>query len=141
MLEKEGKKWSVDETFDKEFEVEYVDAHINKELVFLHKKSKTLIEADMLFNMPAHEQYSKTGESATSGVFSGLFAKLNSTEGNAIWQRRFAWYLISAKDRNGWNKSVQKIEKWDFENIVPAHGESIVGNGKTIWRRVMEWHL
>lgn len=109
--------------------------------MFLHKKSKTLIEADMLFNMPAHEQYSKTGESATAGFFSGLFARLNSTAGDAIWQRRFAWYLISAKDRGGWNKSVKRIEGWDFENIVPAHGDCLLGNGKEVWRRVFEWHL
>lgn len=57
----------VDEEFDKEFQYEFVDAHPNKELVFFHKTSKTLIEADLLFNLPATEQYSRTGIDATTG--------------------------------------------------------------------------
>ncbi|TVY87196.1 hypothetical protein LAWI1_G008556, partial [Lachnellula willkommii] len=56
----------ISEEFDAEFEYEFVDAHPNKELVFVHKPSRTLIEADLLFNLPATEQYSRTGEDAGS---------------------------------------------------------------------------
>lgn len=134
-------KIPVDPTFDAEFEVEYMESHVNKELVFLHKKSRTLIEADVLFNMPATEQYSKSGESATAGFLSGLFAKATTTQGSAIWQKRMAWYLFSAKDRTSWDKSLQRIDTWDFVNIVPAHGDSIVGDGKEVFRKVFGWHL
>ena len=39
----------IDHDFDEEFEHEYVGSHANKELVFLHKRDKTLIEAEYVF--------------------------------------------------------------------------------------------
>lgn len=39
----------VDPDFDREFEYEYVGSHANKELVFLHKRDRTLIEAEYVF--------------------------------------------------------------------------------------------
>jgi len=131
----------ISEEFDNEFEVEYVDSHPNKELVFFHKQSKTLIEADLLFNMPATEQYSKTGVSATSGFFSKLFAGLQTTNGDAKWQKRMLWYVFSKGDRPAFDASVQRINSWGFENIIPCHGDSIIGNGKPIFEKVFAWHL
>ncbi|KAG9792317.1 hypothetical protein KCU88_g730, partial [Aureobasidium melanogenum] len=67
--------------FDDEFDYEYFHSHSNKELVFLHKPSRTLIEADMLFNLPATEQYSKAAEDPRSVRQSSLvlisFSNLN----------------------------------------------------------------
>merc|ERR1711964_861214 len=45
--------------FDAEFDWEYVPSHVNKELVFHHRPTRTLIQADLLFNLPATEQFSK----------------------------------------------------------------------------------
>ena len=39
----------IDHEFDQEFEHEYVGSHANKELVFLHKRDRTLIEAEYVF--------------------------------------------------------------------------------------------
>ena len=39
-----------------------ITQHTNHELVAIHHPSKTLLEADMLFNLPASEQYSRTKE-------------------------------------------------------------------------------
>ncbi|KAK4550089.1 hypothetical protein LTR36_003056 [Oleoguttula mirabilis] len=141
LFKKGEQSFSVSEEFDKEFDMEYVHAHANQELVFNHKPSRTLIEADLLFNLPATEQHSKTGGSATSGILTRLFCAVNSTKGTAIWQKRFIWYAISAGDRTGYNKSVSKIAKWDFERIVPCHGDVIETGGKGIFEKVMAWHL
>ena len=67
---------AVDPDFDQEFETEYVGSHGNKELVFCHKPDKTLIEADLIFNLPANEQYSKAEESPTSGIGTKMFVGL-----------------------------------------------------------------
>lgn len=133
--------FSVSEEFDKEFDMEYVHAHANHELVFNHKPSKTLIEADFLFNLPATEQMSKTGIDPTAGLLTRLFIAINNTQGSAIWQKRFLWYGISAGDRPSYNDSVQKINKWDFDRIIPCHGDVIERDGKGIFQKVMEWHL
>ena len=131
----------VSEEFDADFEYEFVDAHPNKELVFFHKPSKTLIEADLLFNLPATEQYSRSGVDPQTGIFTRLFAGLQNTRGTAIWQKRVLWYGISSSDRVGFNASAKRINSWGFEHIIPCHGDVIEKDGKGIFEKVFEWHL
>lgn len=40
----------VDPEFDEEFDYEYVGSHANKELVLVHKRDRTLIEAEYVFS-------------------------------------------------------------------------------------------
>lgn len=127
--------------FDAEFDWEYVEAHINKELVFHHKPTRTLIQADLMFNLPAHEQYSKSDENPTTGIFTKIFTALQNTQGNALWQQRTVWYGTSSSDRNGFAQSIARINKWDFERIISCHGDVIEGNGKGIFEKVFRWHL
>jgi len=136
-----NEKVSVSEEFDKEFEYEYFPMHTNKELVFYHKPSKVLIEADLMFNLPATEQYSKTGESATTGWATKLFGSLQSTSGTAIWQKRMLWYVLSKGDRPGFSSKAQRVDSWDIDTIIPCHGDVITDDAKGIFRKVFEWHL
>ena len=131
----------VDAEFDAEFDYEYVGSHANKELVLCHKPDKTLIEADMMFNLPAHEQFSKTGDDPEAGFLTKLFVGLQNTKGDATWQKRFLWYIASSGDRKGFNQSAQKIASWDFDRIIPCHGDVIESGGKGIFKKVFEWHL
>ena len=133
----------IDEDFDKDFDYEYVDAHPNKELVFFYKPDKVMIEADLMFNLPAIEQYSKVPEAERphNSLLGRLFQSMNSTEGEAKGIKRFLWYGMSRGDRAGFNESVGRINAWGFETIVPCHGETIVGNGKEVFEKVFEWHL
>ena len=131
----------VDDAFDREFDYEYVGSHANKELVFNHRPDKTLIEADMMFNLPAHEQYSRTNEKATDGLLTRFFTGFQNTVGAATWQKRFLWYVASGPDRKGFNESVRKINGWDFDRIIPCHGDVIESEGKEVFRRVFAWHL
>jgi len=132
---------SITPEFDAEFEWEYVPAHVNKELVFNHKPTRTLITADMMFNLPATEQFSKSGISPQTGILSKIFNGINNTRGEATWQRRLIWYGTSSSDRKSFNESVARIAKWDFERIVACHGDVIEGNGKGIFEKVFKWHL
>ncbi|KAH9815703.1 hypothetical protein Tdes44962_MAKER00951 [Teratosphaeria destructans] len=134
-------RFPVSDEFDREFDVEYVHAHANQELVFNHKPSRTLIEADLLFNLPATEQFSRTDVSPTSGIITKLMNTLQSAQGDALWQKRILWYAIAAGDRRGFNASVSKIARWDFDKIIPCHGDVIESDGKGIFDKVMEWHL
>jgi len=135
------KPLTVSEEFDSEFHSEYVHAHQNKELVFCHKPSGTLIEADLLFNLPATEQMSKSGESAETGVLTKIFNSLQNTHGEAKAQKRLLWYAMSAGDRPAFNASMRRINSWQFDRIVPCHGDVIETGGKGIFEKIMEWHL
>jgi hypothetical protein len=116
-----------------------VHAHQNKEIVFHHKPTKTLIQADLLFNYPPREQFSRSGVDPTSGVLTKLFGAVTNT--NSEWQKRMIWYGISAKDRQGFARSVSKVDKWDFERIIPCHGDVVEAGSKGIFRKIMAWHL
>lgn len=134
-------KTTISEEFDRDFEYEYVGSHPSKELVFFYKPDKTLIEADFMFNLPATEQYSRTGEPANKGFLTNLFIGLNNTAGTVTWQRRFRWYLLSANNREGYNTATKRIDKWDFIRIIPCHGDVIEVGAKETFRKVFDWQL
>ena len=131
----------ISEEFDADFQYEYVDGHANLELVFLYKPEKVLIEADLLFNLPATEQYSKVPEAErpSGGILGKVFEGVQSNEGEAKWLKRFNWYL--SKDRTSFNESMKRINEWDFVTMIPCHGDVLEGNGKETFRRVFDWHL
>ena len=134
--------FSVDEEFDREFDRAYVPAHANKELVFNFKRERTLIQGDLMFNLPATEQYSKSSEDPHSGLLTRFFTKINGTGGGQInWQKRFIWYAISSGDRQGFSRSIKGIESWDFDRIIPCHGDVIESGGKGVFRNLFGWHL
>lgn len=139
---KKGTTIKIDDEFDEGFEYEYVPGHANKELVFLAKHEKTLIEGDLLFNLPASEQYSKSKESPVEGLWTRLFNSFMGTTGStATWQQRFIWYVASKGDRPGFNKSVQRISNWNFDRIIPCHGDVIETGGKELFDRMFRFHL
>ncbi|KAI0013805.1 hypothetical protein F4779DRAFT_561421 [Xylariaceae sp. FL0662B] len=129
--------------FAADCEVEFVDAHPNRELVLFYRPDRVLVQADLMFNLPALEQYSRVPESErrAHGMLNRLFETLNSTAGEAKGIKRFLWYAISSSDRAGFNESIRRIDSWDFATIIPCHGETIEGNGKEVFRKVFEWHL
>ena len=51
------------------------------------------------------------------------------------------WYGTSASDRTSFNESMGRIAKWDFDKIIPCHGDVIENDGKGLFEKIMEWHL
>lgn len=126
------------EDFAKEFLVEFFDAHANKEIAFLYQPEKTLIQADLVFNTPAYEAY---GEAANTGIATKLFNKfVGSTAGAAKGQQRFLWWAV-AKDRASFARSAKVVNAWDFERIIPCHGDVIESGGKGTYQKLFGWYL
>ncbi|KAH7316524.1 hypothetical protein B0I35DRAFT_479356 [Stachybotrys elegans] len=132
----------IDPAFDADFDYEYADGHANKEIVFLYKPDRMLIQADLLFNLPATEQYSRMppSEQQPKGFLSSLFVNLQSPGGDPTWMRRFNWYL-AAKDRASLTESVKRIYGWDFVGLIPCHGDVIETDAKAVFHKVFAWHL
>lgn len=131
----------ISDEFNNEFNVEYVHGHVNREIVFLHKSSKTLIEADLLFNLPALEQYSRTDVDLRKGILNRLLNGTQNATGHNIWQKRFLWYGLSRPDRNAFTQSVQRINEWDFDRIIPCHGNVVETNAKGVFENVFSYFL
>ena len=133
--------------FDREFSYEYVDAHGNKELVFFHRPSGTVIEADLIFNLPATEQYSRVPGpegNVASGFANRLVNAIENTRGSAVWQKRFVYYLAAGKDRKGMAESVSRMDAWKNEGmkrLIPCHGDVIEGEREVgeVWSKMFEW--
>ncbi|RHZ43393.1 uncharacterized protein CDV56_101714 [Aspergillus thermomutatus] len=119
-----------------------MDGHGNREIVLCHKPSRTLIEADLLFNSPCTEQYACSEESPTAGLLNRLFMPLLAARASPpTWHRRFAWYALSKPDRVSFTESVRRIHSWDFDRVIPCHEDVIEEGGKEVFRSVFEWFL
>lgn len=126
--------------FDDDFDYEYVHSHANKELVFLHKPTRTMIEADLLFNLPATEQFSRTGDDPRGGILTKIFAGMLNTRGDMKWHKRFLYYAVGSGDRKGFAESMRKIQSWgEFDRIIPCHGDVIEQGGSRILAQATAW--
>lgn len=132
---------SVNPEFDHEFNYTFVSSHPNQEIVAVHKPTKTLIEADLLFNLPATEQYSKSGIDPTSGYWTRAFITFTNTQGSAFWQRGLQWTIIPIHDKHSFDKNIREINGWDFDRLIPCHGNVIEHDGKAVFRKVFAWSL
>jgi hypothetical protein len=141
--EKTKKEKTITAEFDADFDYEYLESHPTKEIVLFYKPDKVLLQADLFFNLPATEQYSRVPEAerAPTGIPNKLWSSIQTTEGDVKWAKRFMWYVQSAKDRPSFNESIQRIDKWDFVTIIPCHGDVMEGDGKARFEKVFAWHL
>ncbi|MCB0390815.1 MAG: DUF4336 domain-containing protein [Bdellovibrionales bacterium] len=86
------------------------------EVVFYHKKTKTLLVSDLCFNLKNRKDF---GAKIVYGVFGTL---------NKLGISRLV--LLLTKDKKAFRESLKPIFNLDFENVVMAHGEIIMGNAK-----------
>ena len=131
----------IDAEFDADFQYEYFPSHVNKELVFNYKPDRTMIQADLIMNLPANEQFSKSSDSPEVGLPTKMMNSIFTTRGNALGHARFVWYAASSADRGSFGASVAKVNQWDFDRIIPCHGDVIESGGKQIFRNVMQFFL
>ncbi|KAI5474380.1 hypothetical protein MNV49_003399 [Pseudohyphozyma bogoriensis] len=116
----------VSEDFGKSF--------VNEDIAIFHVPTKTLIEADLLFNLPPTEQYSKSTQK--SHVF---FVTSHLTVGTSF-HKRMLWHLLG-KDRTGMIESARKVSEWKATRIIPSHGDVIETGGVEAWNKTYEWFL
>jgi len=118
--------------FEDEIKHCYFSGFKNKDVAFFHPASKTMMEADLLFNLPPTEQYSKTGSSGRIPVIGTL--------NPYMWlHKRFVWSL--GEDKEAMKRDVKTVAGWDFDRIIPCHGDVIEKDGNSAWREAYKWYL
>lgn len=126
------------------FEVIYLSYHKNRDLALYEKASKTLFLGDVIFNVGVPgsvsgdvklEQYSEgTGtpenfKPSTGWSFLGRYLQPNSAVGSFIMNR------INLTKKEGARDGLLLIYKtWDFERLVPVHGNTIEEGPKEAFR-------
>ncbi|CAH2350222.1 hypothetical protein CLIB1423_01S05248 [[Candida] railenensis] len=122
----------------------YFPSHANKELVVYDTKSKILFEGDLLFNLGAHEpseQYSPaTGYAKDFNPHGGLsfltrYMQPYSKVGGALMRK------VSSAGTPQAKRGLQAIYSWDFEQVVPCHGNVISKNAKEAFANVFKSSL
>jgi len=98
------------------------------EVVFYHRGSKTLIVADLLFNISqADEPLTRALARIVIGPFPGCrFARL---------------YRPLIFDRRRFQASIERILEWDFNQIIVGHGAVVQNEGKEAFREAFQWLL
>lgn len=95
------------------------------EYVFFHPATRSLIVADLIFNL-----------SADQGLVGKLILKANASYGKVACSRIFRAFI---KDRNAFRKSVEDVLEWDIERIVLGHGDNVAQDGKQVLRQTFGW--
>ncbi|KAJ6532685.1 hypothetical protein DFH09DRAFT_1370183 [Mycena vulgaris] len=99
----------------------YFSGFKTKDVAFFHPASATMIQADLLFNLPCTEQYSKTKSS-------GAFPLLSSFKPSSWLQRKFSSSM--GDDKAAMKRDVKTVTDWDFQRIIPCHGDVIESGAK-----------
>lgn len=119
------------------FEFVYIPTHGNKELVTYDKNSKTVFEADLLFNLRSDEPMEQFSEAlgfpknffAHSGwSFLTRYMNPDSKVGNFLINK-----ITNTSASAG---GLRAIYSWDFDQIVMCHGNIISKNAKAEFKKV-----
>ncbi|OAX38472.1 hypothetical protein K503DRAFT_800417 [Rhizopogon vinicolor AM-OR11-026] len=107
--------------FEDEIKHCYFSGFRNKDVAFLHMPSKSLIEADLLLNLPATEQYSRSSSSAYGNVKPDSWIHRAVIKGTTV-------------DAKAMRRDATTVANWDFDRIIPCHGDVIETDGNNMWR-------
>jgi len=96
-----------------------------EEVFFFHKSTKTLIVTDFIQSMHAYHNF-----------FERIIGKIGGVYKNPSppWDLRLMFYL----DRKNTRKSIQRINQWNFDKIIIAHGKLITQNAKEIFNNAFK---
>jgi len=92
-------------------------------VAFCHKATRTLIVADLVFNL-----------STDQNIVAKLFLKLNGIYDRVGCSRFFRAFI---KDREAFDRSIDEVLKWDFDRIVLGHGSIVERGGRTVLKQAL----
>ncbi|KAF2847802.1 hypothetical protein T440DRAFT_537606 [Plenodomus tracheiphilus IPT5] len=122
--------------FANDFETVLFEGFITYCVAWYHKPTKTLIQSDLMMNLPSTEQYHPS--SSAQGLFSKEFAK--RAHPRSVWAKRLVYYIATV-DYLLMRRDAKKVADWDFDCIIVCHGDVIENHGKLAWSNLYAWYL
>lgn len=98
-----------------------------QEFAFFHTESQTLVLTDLAFNL-----------GGTMSLWGKSFLRLNGAY-NRFTPTRILKSLI--KERAAFDDSIQAISKWNFTQIIIAHGTPITQDARRTFEKAFAWAL
>lgn len=102
----------------------FFSARFEKEVVFFHRASRTLLTADALLNLSRHP-------SPLTRMVAFLMG--NRAPGKGYLER------IAVRDRAAARQQVARMLRWDIDRILLAHGDLVEHDGREVLRRAYAW--
>jgi Domain of unknown function (DUF4336) len=96
------------------------------EFVFVHRVTRTLIVADLLFNIAR----------AGQNFLGALFLKLNGIHDRVGVSRIFRSLI---RDRAAFRESIVELLTEEFDRIIVGHGGIVSTDGKAVLRNALHW--
>jgi hypothetical protein len=98
------------------------------EAVFHHRPSRSIIVADLLFNIDQNDAWlTRVLAGIVIGPYPGCrFARL---------------YRPFILNRRRFRASIERILEWDFNRIIVGHGAIVESEGKDVFRAAFRWLL
>lgn len=96
-----------------------------REVVFLHRASRTLLVADLLV---------KIGRRRPG--FTRLYAWVNGVYRQPRLERAIRMLIL---DRPAARRSIERILEWDFDRIILGHGDIVETGGRDILKSAYGW--
>jgi hypothetical protein len=137
--------------FESEIQAQYFPTFANKDVAFHHIDTRTLITADLLFNLPPNEQYLGTPAGRPTSRIPFLMAIVRRVKPSSWFHKAFLGAAGVAAGIPGVEKGGSKQERrqrfardaaevanWDFDRIVMCHGDVIESGGKEAWLEACE---
>ncbi|MDB4939214.1 MAG: hypothetical protein JWP87_6186 [Labilithrix sp.] len=97
---------------------------MENEVIFFHRKSKTIVSCDFIFNLASHP------------------SPLTRTVARVMGQREPGATLLERvmiRDRAAAREQIGRVLAWGGERIVLAHGDIVASNGTDTVRRAYRW--
>lgn len=101
-----------------------LSARFEREVVFFHRASRTMITADALLNLRHHR-------SRRTRLVALLMGNRGPGRG---WMER-----IAVRDWKLGRRQVDQMLRWDIERIVLAHGDLVLAHGRDVLRDAYDW--
>ncbi|KAI4946673.1 hypothetical protein J4E91_006844 [Alternaria rosae] len=122
--------------FAQDIETVLFEGFITYCVAWYHKPTKTLIQSDLMMNLPCTEQYQPS--SSHHGPLSREFAK--RAHPRSIWAKRLV-YHIATVDYTLMRRDARKVAEWQLERIIPCHGDVLNTGVNEAWAMVYDWFL
>jgi len=97
---------------------------LENEVLFCHRKSRTLLCADAVFNLATHP----------SPITRVVAVLMGGRAPGATFLER-----ILIRDRRAAREQIDRMLAWDFDRIVLAHGDIIERGGREVLRKAYAW--
>jgi hypothetical protein len=97
---------------------------LENEVIFFHRKSRTIVSCDFIFNLRSH----------ASWLTRGAALLLGQREPGATLLER-----VMIRRRAAAREQIDRVVAWGAERIVLAHGDIIESNATEVVRRAYRW--